>query len=114
MQTAKKNLMYFEGLRKSGRFSRAELTISVSENLNRYIIRISFSQQKMICRRETGQVEYQSKSGKEIMVFNALEGLNAINSYHYLMRIGGGSGQTHLNPNTRRTLHDGVHLFPTA
>jgi hypothetical protein len=23
------------------------------------------------------------------------------------------SGQTHLNLNTRRTLHDGVHLFPT-
>ena len=23
------------------------------------------------------------------------------------------SGQTHLNPNTGRTLHDGVYLFPT-
>jgi hypothetical protein len=24
-----------------------------------------------------------------------------------------GTGQTHLNPNTGRTLHDGVYLFPT-
>jgi hypothetical protein len=23
------------------------------------------------------------------------------------------SGQTHLNPNVGRTLHDGVYLFPT-
>jgi len=23
------------------------------------------------------------------------------------------TGQTHLNPNTGRTLHDGVYLFPT-
>jgi len=30
--------------------------------------------------------------------------------YYY---ANGSAGQTHLNPNTVRTLHDGVYLFPT-
>jgi hypothetical protein len=39
----------------------------------RRIIRASFSQQGMNYHRETGQVEYRSKDGKETKVFEALE-----------------------------------------
>ncbi|MBC8463475.1 MAG: transposase, partial [Deltaproteobacteria bacterium] len=51
------------------------------ENLARYIIRASFSQERMTCHRETGQVEYQSKDEKETRVFNALEWLAAMCSH---------------------------------
>ena len=43
------------------------------ETLARYIIRASFSQERMNYRRETGQVEYRSKDGKQTKVFDALE-----------------------------------------
>ena len=43
------------------------------ENLARYIIRASFSQERMTYNHETGQVAYQSKDGKETEVFDALE-----------------------------------------
>ena len=43
------------------------------ENLARYIVRASFSRERMTYRRETGQVEYRSKDGKETRVFDALE-----------------------------------------
>jgi len=51
------------------------------ENLARYIIRASFSQERMIYHRESGQVEYQSKDGKEARVFDALEWLAAMCSH---------------------------------
>ena len=47
------------------------------ENLARYIIRASFSQERMTYHRETDQVEYRSKDGKETKVFDALEWLAA-------------------------------------
>ncbi|MCK4467896.1 MAG: transposase [Desulfobacterales bacterium] len=34
------------------------------ENLARYIIRASFSQERMSCHRETGHVEYKSRVGR--------------------------------------------------
>ncbi len=43
------------------------------ENLARYIIRASFSRERMTYHRETGQVQYQSKDKKETRVFDALE-----------------------------------------
>jgi hypothetical protein len=43
------------------------------ENLARYIIRASFSQERMTYYRETGQVEYRSKDGTETKLFDALE-----------------------------------------
>ena len=43
------------------------------ETLARYIIRASFSQERMNYHRETGQVQYRSKDGKETKVFDALE-----------------------------------------
>jgi len=43
------------------------------ENLARYIIRASFSQDRMTYDREVGKVEYKSKDGKETKVFDALE-----------------------------------------
>ena len=48
------------------------------ENLARYIIRASFSQERMTYRRETGQVEYRSKDGSQRKVFDALEWLAAM------------------------------------
>ena len=51
------------------------------ENLARYIIRASFSQERMTYHRESGQVEYQSKDGKEARVFDALEWLAAMCSH---------------------------------
>ena len=51
------------------------------ENLAQYIIRASFSQERMTYRRETGQVEYQSKDGKETKLFDALEWLAAMCSH---------------------------------
>jgi hypothetical protein len=51
------------------------------ENLARYIVRASFSRERMTYRRETGQVEYRSKDGKETRVFDALEWLAAMCSH---------------------------------
>ncbi len=43
------------------------------ENLARYIIRASFSQERMTYIPEESRVIYQSKNGKEEKVFDALE-----------------------------------------
>ena len=43
------------------------------ENLARYIIRASFSQERMSYIPEDSKVIYQSKDGKEDRVFDALE-----------------------------------------
>ena len=43
------------------------------ETLARYIIPASFSQERMNYHRETSQVEYRSKDGKETKIFDALE-----------------------------------------
>ena len=51
------------------------------ENLARYIIRASFSQERMSYQRETGQVEYQSKNGLQTKAFDALEWLAAMCSH---------------------------------
>jgi len=51
------------------------------ENLARYIIRASFSQERMTYHRETGQVVYQSKDKKETKVFDSLEWLAAMCSH---------------------------------
>ncbi len=51
------------------------------ENLARYIIRASFSRERMTYHRETGQVQYQSKDKKETRVFDALEWLTAMCSH---------------------------------
>ncbi len=45
------------------------------KNLARYIIRASFSQERMTCIPEESRVIYQSKDGKEEKVFDALEWL---------------------------------------
>jgi len=51
------------------------------ENLARYIIRASFSQERMRYDRETGQVEYRSRDGSQTKVFDALEWLAAMCSH---------------------------------
>jgi len=51
------------------------------ENPARYIIRASFSQERMIYHRETDQVGYKSKDGKETRVFDARECLAAMCSH---------------------------------
>ena len=51
------------------------------ENLARYIVRASFSRERMTYHRETGQVEYQSKDGKQNRMFDALEWLAAMCSH---------------------------------
>jgi hypothetical protein len=51
------------------------------ENLARYIIRASFSQERMTYLRESCQVEYQSKDGAQTKVFDALEWLAAMCSH---------------------------------
>ncbi|RZB37986.1 MAG: hypothetical protein SRB2_00693 [Desulfobacteraceae bacterium Eth-SRB2] len=51
------------------------------ENLACYIIRASFSQERMTYHRETGQVEYRSKDEKETQMLHALEWLAAICSH---------------------------------
>lgn len=51
------------------------------ENLARYIIRASFSQERMTYIRETGQVEYRSKDGSKTKMFDALEWLAAMCSH---------------------------------
>ena len=51
------------------------------ENLARYIIRASFSQERMTYLPEESKVIYQSKDGKEDRVFDALEWLAAMCSH---------------------------------
>ena len=51
------------------------------ENLARYIIRASFSQERMSYVPEEAKVIYQSKDGKEEKVFDALEWLAAMCSH---------------------------------
>ena len=51
------------------------------ENLARYIIRASFSQERMTYIPEEAKVSYQSKDGKEEKVFDALEWLAAMCSH---------------------------------
>jgi len=46
--------------------------------LARYIIRASFSQERMTYIKEEPKVSYQSKDGKEEKIFDALEWLAAI------------------------------------
>jgi len=46
-----------------------------------YIIRTSFSQERMTYHGKTGQVEYRSKDGKETQMLHALEWLAAICSH---------------------------------
>ena len=48
------------------------------ENLARYIIRASFSQERMTYISEESNVVYQSKDGKEEKIFDALEWLAAM------------------------------------
>jgi hypothetical protein len=51
------------------------------QNLARYIIRASFSQERMTYHRDNGQVEYRSKEGSQTKVFDALEWLAAMCSH---------------------------------
>jgi len=51
------------------------------ENLARYIIRASFSQERMIYIPEETKVSYQSNDGKEEKIFEALEWLAAMCSH---------------------------------
>jgi len=51
------------------------------ENLARYIIRASFSQERMTYLRDESKVVYQSKNGKETKDFAVLEWLAAVCSY---------------------------------
>ena len=48
------------------------------ENLARYIVRASFSQERMTYVRDESKVTYQSKDGKEKKTFDALEWLAAM------------------------------------
>jgi len=48
------------------------------ENLTRYIIRASFSQERMTYIPEEPRVIYQAKDGKEEKIFDALEWLAAM------------------------------------
>jgi len=48
------------------------------ENLARYIIRASFSQERMTYIRDEAKVVYHSKDGKQEMLFDALEWLAAM------------------------------------
>jgi hypothetical protein len=51
------------------------------ENLARYIIRASFSQERMTYFQETAQVEYRSRDGTKTKLFDALEWLAAMCSH---------------------------------
>lgn len=51
------------------------------ENLARYIIRASFSQERMTYLGEEDLVEYRSKDGSKTKVFDALEWLAAMCSH---------------------------------
>ena len=51
------------------------------ENLARYIVRASFSQERMTYVKDESKVIYQSKDGKEEKTFDALEWLAAMCSH---------------------------------
>jgi hypothetical protein len=51
------------------------------KNLARYIIRASFSQERMTYIPEESKVSYQSKNRKEEKIFNALEWLAVMCSH---------------------------------
>ena len=51
------------------------------ENLARYIIRASFSQERMTYQRKAGQVEYRAKDNLQTKVFDAVEWLAAMCSH---------------------------------
>ena len=51
------------------------------ENLARYIIRASFSQERMTYLEQERKVIYQSKDGEEQKIFDALEWLAAMCSH---------------------------------
>ena len=51
------------------------------ENLARYIIRASFSQERMSYDRKAAEVVYRSKGGAKVKVFDALEWLAAMCSH---------------------------------
>ena len=51
------------------------------ENLARYIVRASFSQERMTYIQEESKVVYQSKDGKSEKVFDALEWIAAMTSH---------------------------------
>jgi hypothetical protein len=51
------------------------------ENIARYIIRASFSQERMTYLSEESKVIYESKDGKGEKVFDALEWLAAMGSH---------------------------------
>jgi hypothetical protein len=51
------------------------------ENLARYIVRASFSQERMTSHRSIGKVEYRSKNGVKTEVFDVLEWLAALCSH---------------------------------
>jgi hypothetical protein len=51
------------------------------ENLSRYIIRASFSQERMTYLRDESKVLYQSKDAKQTKTFDALEWLAAMCSH---------------------------------
>jgi hypothetical protein len=51
------------------------------ENIARYIIRASFSQERMTYIREESKIVYQSKDGKKTKIFDALEWLAAMCSH---------------------------------
>ena len=53
----------------------------IRSDLHHLIIRASFSQERMTYHRETGQVEYRSKDGKETKMLHALEWLAAMCSH---------------------------------
>ena len=52
-----------------------------TENLARYIIRASFSQERMSYDRKAAEVVYRSKGGAKVKVFDALEWLAAMCSH---------------------------------
>ena len=51
------------------------------EKLARYIIRASFSQERMTYLRDESKVVYQSKDAKQTKIFDALEWLAAMCSH---------------------------------
>src|SRR4030067_2138736 len=52
-----------------------------AENLARYIIRASFSQERMTYLPEESKVIYESKDGKEEKIFESLKWLATMGSY---------------------------------
>ena len=48
------------------------------EKLAQYIIRVSFSQDRMTYLRDESKVVYQSKDAKQTKIFDALEWLSAM------------------------------------